>query len=170
MWANRLRHRTYRNLHVTVDGTDCRIVEPTPFSSDWYSHKFHGPGLRYEVAVSLDGGHIVWTNGPFPCGLYPDQKIFNNDLKNMLLQDEYVIADKGYGGPRVVHDINGNYELAATLLARHESANMRLKCFKIVGGVFRHDLALHSYCFRAVSNLVQLTLQSTNPLFSAPVQ
>jgi hypothetical protein len=37
---------------VTVDGTDFRINEP--------SHKFKGPGLRYEVAISIKGG-ILFT-------------------------------------------------------------------------------------------------------------
>lgn len=58
------------------------------------------------------------------------------------------------------------YDLSAVLLARHDTANRRLKVFKIVSGVFRHDLALHSFCFRAVPNVVQLTLQTTNPLFT----
>jgi hypothetical protein len=44
---------------VTVDGTDFRIYEPTPFSPMWYSHKYKGPGLRYEVALSIRGGDIV---------------------------------------------------------------------------------------------------------------
>jgi hypothetical protein len=31
--------------HVSVDGTDFRIHEPSPFSPRWYSHKFKGAGL-----------------------------------------------------------------------------------------------------------------------------
>lgn len=45
---------------VTVDGTDFRINEPTDFSTKWFSHKFKGPGLRYEVAISIKGG-ILFT-------------------------------------------------------------------------------------------------------------
>jgi hypothetical protein len=42
---------------VIVDGTDFRINEPTDFSTKWFSHKFKGPGLRYEVAISIKGGY-----------------------------------------------------------------------------------------------------------------
>lgn len=39
---------------MTVDGTHCRISEPrTQPSSNWYSHKFAGPGLACEVAISI---------------------------------------------------------------------------------------------------------------------
>ncbi|OQR85768.1 hypothetical protein ACHHYP_11418 [Achlya hypogyna] len=31
-------------MFVSLDGTDFRIMEPTPFDSKWYRHKFSGPG------------------------------------------------------------------------------------------------------------------------------
>jgi hypothetical protein len=40
---------------VTVDGTYFRINEPTDFSTKWFSHKFKGPGVRYQVAISIGG-------------------------------------------------------------------------------------------------------------------
>jgi hypothetical protein len=58
---------------VTVDGTDFRINEPTDFSTKWFSHKFKGPGLRYEVAISKRGD-IIHIQGPYPCGKWPDIK------------------------------------------------------------------------------------------------
>ena len=60
---------------ITVDGTDFRIQEPIPFNPKWYSHKFKGPGLRYEVAICIKTGCIVWVIGPFPAGEWPDRKI-----------------------------------------------------------------------------------------------
>ena len=30
---------------MTVDGVDFLIEEPSNFSSEWYSHKFDGPGV-----------------------------------------------------------------------------------------------------------------------------
>ena len=83
---------------MTVDGTDFQIQEPSPFESRWYSHKFKGPGLRYEVAVSILGGDIVHTNGPFPCGTWLDISIFRSMLMDKLLPGEFVEADKGYRG------------------------------------------------------------------------
>jgi hypothetical protein len=50
---------------MTVDGTDFWVYEPTPFDTQWYSHKINGPALRYEVAVCIKKtGWIVWIN-PF---------------------------------------------------------------------------------------------------------
>jgi hypothetical protein len=88
---------------VTVDGTDCAIQEPPktddsklPFDKKWYSHKLNGAGVRYEVAVCIKTGDIVWVNGPYACGKYPDIVIFQDRLVNMLDRDEKVEADHGY--------------------------------------------------------------------------
>ena len=61
-------------------------------------YKFKGAGLRYEVGVSIQMGHVVWVNGPYPCGRWPDIKIFREDLKHMLDDGEMVIANAGYRG------------------------------------------------------------------------
>jgi hypothetical protein len=60
---------------ITLDGTDCKIQEPFPFDPRWYSHKFKGPGQRYEVGLCIQTDWIVWVNGPFPCGSHSDIKI-----------------------------------------------------------------------------------------------
>jgi hypothetical protein len=51
---------------ITIDGTDFSIYEPAPFSTEWFSHKFKGPGVRYELAISIRGGNTVHIHGPFP--------------------------------------------------------------------------------------------------------
>ncbi|EFX70022.1 hypothetical protein DAPPUDRAFT_113096 [Daphnia pulex] len=68
-WENRF-HRALRgsNILVSIDGVDFRIMEPSPFNPKWYSHKFHGPGLRYELAICIQTGDIVWAYGGLPCG------------------------------------------------------------------------------------------------------
>jgi DDE superfamily endonuclease len=114
---------------MTIDGTDFRIQEPTPFSSKWYSHKFKGPGLRYKVGLSIRGGDIVHINGPFECGTWNDITIFRNDLMHKLLQNEMVEADKGYRGQpdklRTPFDWCTRDEkyLKRRARARHESVN-----------------------------------------------
>jgi len=76
LWANRLRGDIGNACKVSVDGTDFRIFNWKPFWSGWFSHKFKGPGVRYEVGLCIRTGDIVWINGPFPCGQYPDITIF----------------------------------------------------------------------------------------------
>eukprot|EP00957_Ditylum_brightwellii_P173127 13180079-Ditylum_brightwellii.AAC.1 len=50
-WENRLMGDTSQCSLNTVDGIGFMICEPTPFSPRWYSHKFNGPGLCYELAI-----------------------------------------------------------------------------------------------------------------------
>ena len=53
-----------------MDGNDFFIQEPTTFSKSWYSHKFRGAGLRYEVGIAIQTGDIVWTNSQFWPGIW----------------------------------------------------------------------------------------------------
>jgi hypothetical protein len=156
---------------MTVDGTDFKIQQPIPFSKRWYSHKFNGPGLRYEVAVSINGGDIVWTNGPFPCSWH-DITIFRSDLMLKLRRGEMVEADKGYRGQpdkiRTCDDYQNKKERDQKRLARacHETVNGRFKKFNILKVPFRHNLSRHQNVFQAVVVLTQLTFENGDGLFA----
>jgi len=52
-----MRANLIAGSNFSVDGTDCQIQEPLLFNAKWYSHKFKGPGLRYEVGVCISTGH-----------------------------------------------------------------------------------------------------------------
>ena len=79
---------------MSIDGTDCRIEEPSPFDEKWYSHKFKGPGIRYEVGVAING-NIVWVNGGYPCGQWNDLKIAQHTVLNLLDNGEKVRLQMG---------------------------------------------------------------------------
>lgn len=157
---------------MTVDGTDFRIEQPTEFSKRWYSHKFKGPGLRYEVALSILGRDIVWTNGPFPCGSWPDISIFRAGLIDELRPMEMVEADKGYRGqPDKIRTPDDCYGRAEKLRkrrasARHETVNRRFKQFNALKKHFRHDLEDHQKVFRAIVVLTQLSIKNGEVLFA----
>ena len=52
---------------ISVDGIHCRIYEPRiEPSTKWFSHKFHGPGLVYELGIAIFHNQIVSIKGPFP--------------------------------------------------------------------------------------------------------
>lgn len=72
-WENRYLGDTGERALITVDGTDCPIQEPFPWrdgvNCKFFSHKFNGAGLKYEIGVSIKSGDIVWYNGPFPAGM-----------------------------------------------------------------------------------------------------
>jgi hypothetical protein len=91
---------------MVVDGIDFRIQEQRKngFNKNWYSHKYRKAGIRYEVATSINTGHIVWIHGPFPAGSCKDKTIYRIGLKPHLLPGEKVWADDGYRGDLTVID------------------------------------------------------------------
>ncbi len=149
MWDNRLLSTGFRvrstgkSCFVSIDRTDCKIYEQFPFDPQWYSHKFRGPGVRYEVGIAISTGFIVWVFGPFPCGSHPDVSIFRLRMKTRLLKNECVVADKGYQDTSFVHDgivhrqsdtfssffNRNNTSFGALIRARHETAYRRMKQF-----------------------------------------
>ena len=151
----------------SLDGTDCRINENHPYSSRYFSFKFNGPGLKYEIGVSIRNGVIVWVNGGVPCGMN-DLTLARSKLVRKLLPEEKIIADRGYRDDRYfIHPFLEDHEyaeMAKKIRARHENVNARIKIFKSVGGIFRHDLHKHVKCFFAVCNIVQITLKNGSPL------
>jgi hypothetical protein len=63
-----------------VDGIDCRIREPRKIpSTEWYSHKFGGPGLTYELGIAIHQQKLVWIRGPERSG--------KGDLQNFRAQN-----------------------------------------------------------------------------------
>jgi len=155
---------------MSLDGTDCRIQEPRPFDCAWYSHKFKGPGLRYEVAVSIHNGWIVWVNGPFACGSFPDLRIARGGIQRRMDHGEKYIADGGYrDGGRFGLTPTGynNYQeqLFAMIRARHETINSRIKSWGALGRTFRHSLDLHGQVFRSIANIVQVTMEEETAPF-----
>lgn len=170
IWENRYRGDTGEMCLVTVDGTDCQICEPTNFSKGWYSHKFHGPGLRYELGVSIKTGGIVSYNGPFPCGEFPDITIFRLGIRRKLGPKEKVIEDRGYKGDVKVctpDDWKNQQHRKAMgkARARHETLNGRLKKWQSLGNVYRHSIHKHHLVFRAIIVIEQMNIENGSILF-----
>ena len=89
---------------VSVDGTHCPIYEPrTDPSSKWFSHKFNGRGVAYELAISIFKNQLVWINGPFPASKH-DITIFRSEddpsagLMSRIPEGKRAIGDSGYSG------------------------------------------------------------------------
>jgi hypothetical protein len=71
-------------------------MEPSEFSPKWYSHKFHGTGLRYEIGLCIRTGEIFWAHGGLPCGAWPDLRLARDAIIHVLDPGERIIADRGY--------------------------------------------------------------------------
>ena len=155
-------------LFVSLDGTDYRIMEPTPFDKKWYSFKFNGPGLRYEIALAILTGHIVWANGGLPCGDWPDLRLARNAFVEFLEPNEKALADKGYNDTDhfvFPSDSRNDNKRQKVIMARHETVNRRMKEFAVLGQRFRHALHKHPMCFHACLHLTQLMIEHGHPLF-----
>jgi len=171
-WNRRLpqNHQTAAfRCWTSVDGTDFRIYEPRPFDRGLYSHKFKGPGLRYEVALCIRTGRIVWINGPFKAGNWSDLRIFKEDLIHRLLPGETLVADGTYKNPRCNLPNDFDHPLVAawkaSVRARHETVNRRFKQFYCLHHKFRHHRLKHGIIFRSVAVITQLSLMNGEPLY-----
>jgi DDE superfamily endonuclease len=170
-WENRTLDDNGSQCKITVDGTDFRIYEPKPFSPKWYSHKFHGPALRYEVAVNIQNGWIVHVNGPFPAGKWSDLKIARTKLTLMLeasqFDDEMALADGGYQDGYLYFETptgenNEDQRMKAIARARHETINRRFKLWKILSNRYHGtNLERHAHIFMAIANITQLLIERT---------
>jgi hypothetical protein len=155
---------------ISVDGTDCPINEPGEFSSRWYSHKFKGPGLRYEICICIQTGWIVWKNGPYPCGPFPDLTIARHKLHGAMDEGEMYVADRGckddweYGDCPTGYNTPGQ-RMKSIVRARHESVNARIKKFKILSTPFRNQLKLHYMVFHTIVNVLQMEIESGNTMY-----
>lgn len=162
-----------RNFIASVDGTHCRINEPHGVpSAKYYSHKFHKPGLGYEIAIDVFDGNVIWVNGPFPAGM-PDITIFRQPegLKSNIPANKLIIADLGYRGEDDMICLPNDLDTAMVkkfkkrVRARHESFNSRIKEFKTITERFRHDINKHKAVFEAVCILVQYDIETGRTLF-----
>ncbi len=155
---------------ITLDGTDVPIQEPRPFSPKWYSHKFKGAGLRYEVALCIQTGWIVWVHGPFPCGRFSDLRIARESIIHKLRPGEKILADGGYRDGRVIMETptglnNVDQYMKQVARSRHEHVNERFKIFWVLRKLYRHQLQTHSFVFHSIAIMTQLAIQSGEHLF-----
>jgi hypothetical protein len=157
-----------------VDATDCRIFEQRKDpGSKWYSHKFNGPGLRYEVCIDVVRQRVVWINGPFNAG-EPDISIARKPggLVDSILQGKKAIADKGYKGePNKIsvpnpHDSEVTKQYKNRARSRHETFFKRIKDFGILQQRFRSKIEKHKIAFEAVCVVVQYDIEDGHPLFA----
>jgi hypothetical protein len=143
---------------MSVDGMDFRIPQKgiAKKGNAFGSHKYAGKSaLRYELGMDILAGKLVWIQGPYPAGKWPDIKILNAVLSHFLEPGEQVEADDGYRGhadkvkcPQNAANPVANLAMQGRVRARHEMLNGRLKNWGILSQVFfRHDIRRHGEVF-----------------------
>ena len=129
LFENRKMSGSLNNCLVSVDGTDLRIPQqgPAQKGNPFSSHKYKGKSaLRYELAVDIKTGYLVWINGPFPAGAFPDVEIFRSCLVEELDEDERVEADDGYIG-EAPHKVKCPGSVSNPLENEHMQACTRMR-------------------------------------------
>ena len=129
--------------------------------------------MRYELAVDIKTGYLVWINGPFPAGSFPDATIFCSCLAQELDEDEHGEADDGYIGeathkvmcPGSVSNLLENERMQACTCMRQETIHMCIKQWDICKQTYCHDITQHGYVFQAVAAIVQIAIENGEPLF-----
>ena len=172
LWENRRVDDILNDALTSVDGTDCKVPNYKPFWKGWYSHKFNHSGVRWEVAICLRTGEVVWIHGPFPCGRWPDILVFRHALISHMDVDEKAEADDGYIGeptktltPKINSQNQSDAQYRQYTCNRQETINKRFKDWKCLGKMLRHSLQKHSTMFRAVAVICQLSVTNGEPLF-----
>ena len=167
-----------KKILVSVDGVDCPYKENSrPVDPGYCSHKLKRSALRYEVGVALYSSRICWIGGGVPAGRYNDLTIsrMRGGILSHMNTDEKGMADNGYDGEsKYITPIRGSgltnnekmyNRWVRTGLARHENINKRLKQYKVLNTVFRHDEEFHNKCFMACAVLTQLSMYQ-EPIFN----
>lgn len=150
---------------MSVDGTDFKI-EANSKNLKFYSHKFLATGLRYEIALCIQTGEIVWYSGPHYPGNENDLMIFRHRLLQKLGPTEQVEADAGYAGEHAKVRYPGSFGNAfynnttgqTKVRWRHEHINGRFEFFHIMKNKFRHEVEQHGTAFGCVAVLAQLNI------------
>ncbi len=146
-----------------------------PMDRQTLSQKFGHGALKYEIAIDIFTGKVVWISGPFKAGVH-DKTIFSQALLHSIPAGKKVIADKAYGphdnpvdqakmslpnacDPPELKNFQGRAR------ARHESFNGRLKTFRCLSDTFHHGNHQHVHALNAVAVTIVYGMELGSPLF-----
>ena len=182
VWENRKTNDRGDDCLISVDATDCafqQILINNPekpgkkmINKALYSFKLNGPGLRYEIGLSLLSNDIVWINGPFCPGDWNDLEIFRHDLMHKLEPGERVEADNIYTSeaafvvtPKSLTTKEEQLAMMKRVEGRHEALNKHVKNWKCIKDNYRvkgtamEKMEKHGTLFRACAIVKQVAMQ-----------
>lgn len=154
----------------------CKIPEPKhptlSIDPDYYSHKYNGAGLAYELALDLFESKLVWLKGPLPAGANPDHKMYASELKDKIPVGKIAVTDGGYNDrkdPKLSQPNRQDNDQLRTFKARarmrQEAFHSRLRRFNCLTDGFRHGQARHGTCFVAVAVICAYEMDYVSPMW-----
>jgi hypothetical protein len=131
----------------------------------YYSGKKKRHTIKYEVAVHVRTGRIIWISGPVPGSVHDSTLLQHAGLCSQLLTHELIIGDKGYvGNLRVItpfkspttgfEQIFNNYISKLRIIAEHTF--QRIKNFHILKTPWNGDVNLHPFIFYTICKIVAI--------------
>lgn len=153
------------NIRLIIDSTSCPIVRPVDpgLQRAFWTYK-KGWAIKYEVAIHLFTGKILWVSRAYPGSVSDIQVSRTSGFLFILDPGEMVLADKGYYGENVfVVPFKGNslsedqrdFNLRLSKLrVKVENTFSFVKDFDSLVRKWRHDRALHPLTFRVICKLV----------------
>ena len=183
VWERRKINDRGDDCLASIDCTDChfqQILVDNPekpgkkmVNKSLFSYKMNGPGLRYEIGLSLLSNDIVWINGPFCPGDWNDLEIFRHSLMGRLETGERVEADNIYNAeapryvvcPQSCTTKEESLGLMKRVEGRHESLNKHIKNWKCIKGKFdvrgtpQEKIEKHRKLFCACAVVKQIAMQ-----------
>ena len=138
-----------------------------------YSHKFNGPGLAYELAMSIFEPKLVWLKGPMKPGeVGNDLAVYKSEIKQKIPAAKKIVVDSVYKDkkdPRLArknaHDPEDLRRFKARASARQEAFHSRIKRFACLQNPFRHSMDRHGTCFVAICVICQYEMDLVTPAF-----
>lgn len=154
---------------MALDGTECPVQIPTEFliQKHYYSGKKKKHTIKYEVAVQLDNGRILWVGGAVPGSVHDVTMARTLGIFNHLVPGELIMGDKGYYGdehfitpfkqPQTVQEAQWNSCINSVReIAEHTYC--RIKTFNFTQQKWRHDLELHPIAFKTLCHMLNIDL------------
>ena len=123
--------------------------------------------------MDILSGNIVWFNGPYAAGKYPDIEIFCSGLAHWLDEFERAEAENGFIGeapqkvkcPGCASNPTENQAMQNRARSRQETINKRLKNWEILNVMYRHGLMEHGNVFRAIVVTTHIYINGGERLF-----
>ena len=154
---------------MILDGTECPVRRPiyNSVQQQFYSGKKKKHTIKYEIAVQIDTGKIVWVAGGVSGNVHDLTLTRTCGILNHLLPGEHIMADLGYIGelqiitpikmPRNEQEIAWNSHISSIRILV-ENSLCRIKNFNCLTIPWRHERDLHPMVFTIICNLVNLEM------------
>jgi hypothetical protein len=157
-------------VNMILDVAECPIERPLDNETQrqYYSGKKKRHTIKYEIAVQLVTGRIVWMAGGVPGSTHDLDIARNCGLIEQLLAGEKILADKAYVAEECfIHPFKGAEteeervfnSAVSSLREIVEHSIGRIKLFHFTKQAWRHELSLHLIAFKVVCHALNVELE-----------